>query len=79
MKHSLSVFAVILWVSALPLPGAGQTATNAPAKSGNWFTNLFKKKEPAQPEAKKEAAPPEKKKEETSQPAPAAETKKPNQ
>jgi hypothetical protein len=35
MKHSLAVFAVILWVSALPLPSAGEPATNASAKSGN--------------------------------------------
>lgn len=53
-----------------PAPSPASEQKAAPAKSGNWFTRLFKKKE---------AAPPEAKKEEPSQPAPATETKKSNQ
>jgi hypothetical protein len=54
---------------ATPAPAATTGQKPAPAKSGNWFTRLFQKKEPAQPEAKKDQA----------LPAPGTDTKKPNQ
>ena len=42
---------------AKPAPPASGQKAPAP-KSGNWFTNLFKKKEPAPPEAKNPETPP---------------------